>query len=642
MRRPGTRWGLAAATILAVLISSACAPLSAVSFPKLFQSDDDLLAQATSAPDSSRPPSSVVVRAVTSSANPAANATSTANASDGTHARGPRTVAVQPGSIDDVLNLYGQVVARDETALKPAAVGRVATVSVKQGDTVTQGQVLLEADSSYITSQIDEVQTRIDSSTSHLAEIRAQADRRAQTNAARKQDAISQAQAALARAKSDLQQARTDAAAPPPGQQAAEAAVAAAQANLGQAQQAQRQAANSGPDPAAVRAAQGDVLNAQAKVASLQADYDRLTGGPDPDALKAARRDVQKAQLGLDAANAMPSNDAKSTAARDGAILDARSALDDSQARLAKLQQPPRDPDVQLSTFNLDSAKQALDSARAHLADIQQGLDQAALDKANKAVDDATAALQTARARLDDLQSTPTKNSDVHTAQDRVAAAQTALDHARADTGSADDDNAAAATDQEAVQKSIDQDRVRLDKLHQDLQASQLRAPAAGTVTRVYLKTGDSLDPARTAIALAAPGEPVVRVPLTQQDAARVVVGQKTNIQLDGPADAPITGSVTELHKAPDGTVQAAIVTVQWGGAAPKLGVNASVGVVVQHKDGVLVIPNKALHTAGPRRYVEYIAGGTRKSVDVTVGITTATDVEITGGLSEGQLVLVP
>ena len=59
-------------------------------------------------------------------------------------------------------------------------------------------------------------------------------------------------------------------------------------------------------------------------------------------------------------------------------------------------------------------------------------------------------------------------------------------------------------------------------------------------------------------------------------------------------------------------------------------------------KDGVVVIPKKALHTAGSRRYVQYMAGGARKTVDVTVGISSATDVEITGGLSEGQLVLVP
>ena len=192
------------------------------------------------------------------------------------------------------------------------------------------------------------------------------------------------------------------------------------------------------------------------------------------------------------------------------------------------------------------------------------------------------------------------------------------------------------------MQKSIDQDRVRLGKLKQDLAATQLRAPTAGTVTRVYVRTGDALDPARTAIALAGPGEPVVRVPLVADDAARLAVGQKASVQLDGSSDAPLTASVVDLRKGPDGTAQSALIEVQWSGTPPRLGANASVGVVVQHKDGVVVIPKKALHTAGSRRYVQYMAGGARKTVDVTVGISSATDVEITGGLSEGQLVLVP
>lgn len=636
MRRPSTSWAVVSSASVALLISSACAPLSAVSFPKLGQSDDELLAQASAATDGASPANALVVRTANNTTAPQSAAAS------GAATRGPRSVPVQRGSIDDVLDLFGQVVGRDEMALKPAATGRVATVSVKQGETVAQGQVLLEADSAYITSQIDEVQARIDTSSAHLTEIRAQADRRAQTDESRKQDAIAQAQASLTRAKADLQQAQSDATAAPPGQQAAEAAVAMAQSVLDRVQEAQSQVASSGPEPAAVRAAQGDVLTSRAKVVTLQAEYDRLTSGPDPDALKAAEREVQKAQYGLDAANATPATDAKSTATRDRAILDARAALDDSQARLAKLRQPPKDSDVQLAKYNLDGAKQALETAQARLTAMQQGPDQTMLDRANKAVDDATTALHAAQARLDDIKTAPRKSSDLRAAQDRVATAQATLDRARADAGFADDNSAVAASDQDAILKSIDQDRVRLDRLHKDLQAAQIRAPAAGTVTRVYVRTGDSLDPARVAIALAAPGEPVVRMPLTDQDAPRLSVGQKATVELDGSSGSPLTGSVIELRKAANGTVQAAVVEVQWGGAPPRLGVNASVGVVVQRKDGVLLIPKKALHTAGQRRYVEYLAGGARKTTDVTVGLTSATDVEITSGLSDGQLVWVP
>jgi multidrug efflux pump subunit AcrA (membrane-fusion protein) len=96
------------------------------------------------------------------------------------------------------------------------------------------------------------------------------------------------------------------------------------------------------------------------------------------------------------------------------------------------------------------------------------------------------------------------------------------------------------------------------------------------------------------------------------------------------------------MPAAPDGTSTAsAQLQVSWpDGQTPKLGLPVQVNLTLQEKQGVLIIPRSALHQAGTQTTVEVVSGTLRHLVPVQIGITTDSAVEITSGLTEGQMVL--
>jgi hypothetical protein len=53
-----------------------------------------------------------------------------------------------------------------------------------------------------------------------------------------------------------------------------------------------------------------------------------------------------------------------------------------------------------------------------------------------------------------------------------------------------------------------------------------------------------------------------------------------------------------------------------------------------------LVVPLPAVRTTGNRKYVELLDSGQRRTVDVTIGITSDKDAEILTGIVENQQVI--
>jgi multidrug efflux pump subunit AcrA (membrane-fusion protein) len=67
----------------------------------------------------------------------------------------------------------------------------------------------------------------------------------------------------------------------------------------------------------------------------------------------------------------------------------------------------------------------------------------------------------------------------------------------------------------------------------------------------------------------------------------------------------------------------------------------AELKIFLQRQQNVLIIPKSGLRSYLDRKYVQVLDGDRRKEVDVEVGMSTPTEVEIRRGLSEGdQIVL--
>ncbi|MNC75032.1 macrolide transporter subunit MacA [compost metagenome] len=66
-----------------------------------------------------------------------------------------------------------------------------------------------------------------------------------------------------------------------------------------------------------------------------------------------------------------------------------------------------------------------------------------------------------------------------------------------------------------------------------------------------------------------------------------------------------------------------------------------SVKIVTQRKENATLIPISALRSVGSRTYVQVIEDdGSKREVDVEVGLQDSTDLEILKGLTPGQKVV--
>ena len=71
---------------------------------------------------------------------------------------------------------------------------------------------------------------------------------------------------------------------------------------------------------------------------------------------------------------------------------------------------------------------------------------------------------------------------------------------------------------------------------------------------------------------------------------------------------------------------------------------NAAVDVqiITGEKSGALVVPRASVFRDGDRRYVYVLDSGRARRQDVTIGLLGLTEVEVVGGLSEKDVVILP
>jgi multidrug resistance efflux pump len=630
IERLRNRWILFGCLLLVLSLAAvACARLAPTILPSLNPPSEDAAADAASG-------QLVPVAAATPSSQTAARSTS-----------GLQSVTVQRGTIAEQVALSGRVAGSTEYPVTFPGVGKVESVPIKPGDNVKEGQLLVQTAAADISNSLDLARAKLQTDEIRLQQGQAQAaaqdDARRREAASRQQDAATRKQAAVADAEAALAAARAEqqkvAAGPSDSEKrSAQVALTTAHANVQRAQ-ADVDRLTRGADPAQVRLAQHDVDAAQNETNRAQQNLNRLNAGPDPDAITAAQREVQRAQNALTAAQA---DKGTTGAAHDAAVANARLTLQDAQDRLAKASAPVDPQEIATAKLTLQAAQATLENAKGRLAALQQGPDQDSIDSAQAALDAAEKTEQNAQALVDDVNSHPTA-AETQAAARKVAAAAAALDRARSQPmPDAPADDPTASYELVLLQNAVDQDHADIDRLTESLTTTRLVAPFDGTVASLSIKVGDQVDVGQPVVTLVKPEDPIVRVELTDKDAARLAVGQTATVKVVGSSgNQPLEATLATLSKGAGDDGKAAQFRVNWSGKSAVLGSLAQLQVTVQSKSDVLLVPRKAIRTVGSRQYVQYQDGPSRKTANVEVGMMTGDAAEIVSGLTEGQVVLV-
>lgn len=231
-----------------------------------------------------------------------------------------------------------------------------------------------------------------------------------------------------------------------------------------------------------------------------------------------------------------------------------------------------------------------------------------------------------------------------------------------------EDDKLARQTQEVALAQA----RNRLADAREDFQDYSIRAPFDGVVTGLSIAAGDSVS-RDDAIASVITKGLYAEIILNEVDAASVRIGNVAELSFDALGGRKVSGTVTKVDTI--GTVEQNVVSydveIGFDSAIGNLkpGMSTDVEILIEEKQGVLLVPNAAVKTGADGKYVlvpkteaeiaemEARASGAEtarkqgsgtgtfqnlpyRAKPVETGIAGDVFTEIVSGLSEGDVVV--
>jgi HlyD family secretion protein len=174
-------------------------------------------------------------------------------------------------------------------------------------------------------------------------------------------------------------------------------------------------------------------------------------------------------------------------------------------------------------------------------------------------------------------------------------------------------------------------------------QDAVLYAPLSGIVVQSKPVPGQNVTVADTIIQIADNTKIIFAADVDEADLGSVSIGQPVTVSLNAYPSQTFNGTVSEVSPVTKTTTSGAtVVTVKIDLQNPPtnfvVGLNGQADIKTKQASNVLTIPIDALRDDN----TVYIQDGkTFKAVPVQTGIQSDTDVQITGGLTEGQNVVI-
>jgi membrane fusion protein (multidrug efflux system) len=262
---------------------------------------------------------------------------------------------------------------------------------------------------------------------------------------------------------------------------------------------------------AALKAAQAGVKSAQAHQTYAQSQASRFEtlaaqGAVSRQQADAARQDLDTANAALQSAEAQVTSAEAAVEDREAAVQSAQQGIPLADSAIAQAR-----AGAQVAQQQRQAAAASLQESIAHRANIAQGI-KAAQGKTTQA--------------LGQQQSADTVNQ-VLTA--KLAAAQQA-------------------------EAKVEQAKAALDQANLDLKRTRIYAPVDGTVNKSSVQEGATITPGLPLMAVVRENSLYVDVNLKETQTAKLVVGQVTEIDIDGFPAHPFKGHLTSLSPATGAT----------------------------------------------------------------------------------------
>lgn len=197
----------------------------------------------------------------------------------------------------------------------------------------------------------------------------------------------------------------------------------------------------------------------------------------------------------------------------------------------------------------------------------------------------------------------------------------------------------------ENAQAEVDKCRTALREAEELLNTPDLTARTDGVVTKINYAPGDDAAAGSPIVTVGDSGQRQVIVQVSQENIASVEVRQQVEVRFLANADEPLTGTVTDKSLLPEeGGDVSYKVTITLDEDRPELlqGMTCGVKFILKKVENVLILSNKAILIRDGRQVVTVqLPDGSRQEREIQTGFSDGRVSEITGGLDEGDIVVV-
>jgi len=301
---------------------------------------------------------------------------------------------------------------------------------------------------------------------------------------------------------------------------------------------------------------------------------------------------------------------------------------------LLELEAPDAERQVREAELNLEIRQLQLDEARAGASSEEIEIAQANLRKA-------ALAKQVAQAAYDEI----ANEENAETSPGALALQQATMDYQIAQRNYERLVNAPSADELAALEKQLESAQLALERAQAQWEEMQLITPLAGTVVGVEASEGEMVSAYRPVVVIADLTSLQIIAEVDEIDVAEVAPGQEVTIRLDAYPGQTLPGTIGSLAPAASpqrgSTVYEAVVEFDAEGLALRLGMGANLKIITLEKEGVLLVPNRAIQPIGRRRVVKVVDGRSIREVEVITGLSNESETEIVEGLAEGQKILI-
>jgi RND family efflux transporter MFP subunit len=227
--------------------------------------------------------------------------------------------------------------------------------------------------------------------------------------------------------------------------------------------------------------------------------------------------------------------------------------------------------------------------------------------------------------------------------------AEQELDDARAKDQQAQAQVAVAKASLDAMQQQLGVSQAEGHRVQALTNYEQIVSPFNGVVTQRYADTGSLIQAGTSSNTQSMPVVQVaqsdllrLRMPVPESDVPYIQTGGDVAITVNATGRS-MHGKIVRFTRALDSTTRTMLTEVDVPNADLSLnpGMYAQTTIQLQHKDDALMLPAQAIVQNGSDNYVLVLDAGNRvQKRNVTLGIQTANELEITSGLREGDRVI--